>query len=488
MVNMSLRKFKIKPLSLRARFLCATSAVILALTLSYGIVAILGYLISFDKTTYTLLRSQSNLIYSLAQWQNNKIDIRVPPNFTLNNPTLVIIYDDHGQVLWRQRDVPNVEQLIHQDWLRKEGLYEIDTDIKETRQLLYNNPEYNTKLNDMNNDDEPLTHSVSVNQYSESEHLPPLTIVVVDTLPQDLQKTGLVWEWFGYVLLANLILVIPLLWLAAYWSLRPIKSLVSQISGLEKGERETLDENPPAELRGLVRNLNILLTNERKRYSKYRTTLSDLTHSLKTPLAVIQSTLRLLRSGKQMNIEQAEPIMLEQIGRISQQVGYYLHRASMQGDENLILREISSVPSIIDSLASALHKVYLHKGVSITVDISPEITWLGQPNDFMEVMGNVMENACKYCLEFVEVTAAVGQDSLTITVDDDGPGVPENKRNVIFIRGQRADTLRPGQGLGLSIAVDIIDQYDGEISIIDSPLGGARVIVTFRQQMVIEDS
>lgn len=488
MVNMSLRKFKIKPLSLRARFLCAASAVILALTLSYGIVAILGYLISFDKTTYTLLRSQSNLIYSLAQWQNNKIDIRVPPNFTLNNPTLVIIYDDHGQVLWRQRDVPNVEQLIHQDWLRKEGLYEIDTDIKETRQLLYNNPEYNTKLNDMNNDDEPLTHSVSVNQYSESEHLPPLTIVVVDTLPQDLQKTGLVWEWFGYVLLANLILVIPLLWLAAYWSLRPIKSLVSQISGLEKGERETLDENPPAELRGLVRNLNILLTNERKRYSKYRTTLSDLTHSLKTPLAVIQSTLRLLRSGKQMNIEQAEPIMLEQIGRISQQVGYYLHRASMQGDENLILREISSVPSIIDSLASALHKVYLHKGVSITVDISPEITWLGQPNDFMEVMGNVMENACKYCLEFVEVTAAVGQDSLTITVDDDGPGVPENKRNVIFIRGQRADTLRPGQGLGLSIAVDIIDQYDGEISIIDSPLGGARVIVTFRQQMVIEDS
>lgn len=83
--------------------MCATSAVILALTLSYGIVAILGYLISFDKTTYTLLRSQSNLIYSLVQWQNNKIDIRVPPNFTLNNPTLIIIYNENGQVLWRQR-------------------------------------------------------------------------------------------------------------------------------------------------------------------------------------------------------------------------------------------------------------------------------------------------------------------------------------------------------------------------------------------------
>ncbi len=488
MANMWLSKFKFKPLSLRARFLCATSAAILALTLSYGIVAILGYLISFDKTTYTLLRSQSNLIYSLAQWQNNKIDIRVPPNFTLNNPTLVIIYDEQGLVLWRQRDVPSVERLIRNDWLKKEGLYEIDTDIRETRQLLDDTPEFNTKLDDMDNDDEPLTHSVSVNQYAASENLPPLTIVVVDTLPQDLQNTGLVWEWFGYVLLANLILVIPLLWLAAYWSLRPIKSLVSQLSSLEKGERDTMDENPPYELRGLVRNLNILLTNERKRYSKYRTTLSDLTHSLKTPLAVLQSTLRLLRSGKQMNIEQAEPIMLEQIGRISQQVGYYLHRASTQGDENMMLREISSVPSILDSLASALHKVYQHKGVSITVNVSPETTWLGQPNDFMEVMGNIMENACKYCLEFVEVSAVVGADSLTLVVDDDGPGVPESKRSLIFVRGQRADTLRPGQGLGLSIAVDIIDQYDGEIIISDSPLGGARLSVTFRQQSMIEDS
>ncbi|HGN0531307.1 TPA: two-component system sensor histidine kinase PhoQ [Providencia stuartii] len=485
---MRLKKFKFKPLSLRARFLCATSAVILALTLSYGIVAILGYLISFDKTTYTLLRSQSNLIYSLVQWQNNKIDIRVPPNFTLNNPTLIIIYNENGQVLWRQREMPNVENLIRRDWLKKEGLYEIDTDIGETRLLLQNNPEFNSKLDDMNHNDEPLTHSVSVNQYGATENLPPLTIVVVDTLPQDLQKTGLVWEWFGYVLLANLILVIPLLWLAAYWSLRPIKSLVSQISSLEKGEREMLDENPPYELRGLVRNLNNLLTNERKRYSKYRTTLSDLTHSLKTPLAVLQSTLRSLRTGKQMTIEQAEPVMLEQIGRISQQVGYYLHRASAQDDNNLMLREISSVPSLLDSLASALHKVYQNKGVSITVDISPEVTWLGQPNDFMEVMGNIMENACKYCLEFVEVTARVGDDHLVITVDDDGPGVPESQRNLIFARGQRVDTLRPGQGLGLSIAVEIIDQYDGDITISDSPLGGARVEVTFRRQEVNQDN
>ncbi len=83
---MNIKKFSLKPLSLRARFLLATAAVILSLTLSYGVVAILGYLVSFDKTNYTLLRSQSNLFYSLAQWSNNRLDIRVPPNFILNAP------------------------------------------------------------------------------------------------------------------------------------------------------------------------------------------------------------------------------------------------------------------------------------------------------------------------------------------------------------------------------------------------------------------
>ncbi len=485
---MSQKKSWFKPFSLRFRFLLATSAVILALSLSYGIVAILGYSVSFDRTTFLLLRSQSNLFYSLAQWDNNQLDIRVPPNFTLNTPSLIIIYDEKNHILWRQHEVPNIEKMIPPDWLKKAGLYELDTNLSMTRELLRDLPHYRNKLDETDDEEDILTHSVSVNQYPQSEFLPALTIVVIDPLPQDLQKTGLVWEWFGFVFLANLILVIPLLWLAAYWSLRPIKSLITQISGLEKGERETLDENPPAELHGLVRNLNNLLSNERKRNHKYLTTLSDLTHSLKTPLAVLQSTLRSLRCSKQMTIEQAEPVMLEQIGRISQQIGYYLHRATMHSDENMMMREINSVSNLLDGLISALHKVYQRKGVSITLDISPETTWLGQANDFMEIMGNVLENACKYCLEFVEVTAAITTESVTIIVDDDGPGVLKSQRDLIFVRGQRVDTLRPGQGLGLSIAADIIDQYDGEIQIADSPLGGARLIVIFRQQAVISDN
>lgn len=222
----------------------------------------------------------------------------------------------------------------------------------------------------------------------------------------------------------------------------PYSALVKQIAELEKGTREQLDENPPRELFSLVKNLNILLNNERQRYHKYRTTLTDLTHSLKTPLAVLQTTLRALRTGKEITIDQAEPIMLAQISRISQQIGYYLHRASVRSEHNLLIREVHSVPALLDGLCSALNKVYQRKGVVLTLDIPPELTFVGEKNDFMEVLGNILDNACKYCLEFVEISVQYSDHKLHLIVDDDGPCIHESKREMIFLRGQRADRMR----------------------------------------------
>ncbi|HDR2399080.1 TPA: GHKL domain-containing protein, partial [Enterobacter bugandensis] len=136
-----------------------------------------------------------------------------------------------------------------------------------------------------------------------------------------------------------------------------------------------------------------------------------------------------------------------------------------------------------------LNKVYQRKGVNISLDISPEISFVGEKNDFMEVMGNLLDNACKYCLEFVEVSARQTDNELHIIVEDDGPGIPINKRDVVFDRGQRADTLRPGQGVGLAVAREIVDQYDGKIETSESLLGGARMEVIFgRQQPTSDDS
>ena len=472
-----------KALSLRVRFLLATAAVVLVMSLAYGMVAIIGYMVTFDKNTYRVLRSESNLFFTLAQWQDNRLTIAKPERISLNFPALVFIYDNDGNLLWQQRDVPEIRNKIRRVWLNKSAFYEIDANNHTSRKVVGNDRDVQEKLDEYDTDnDDTFTHSVAVNRYAATRSLPALTIVVVDSIPQELQHSDVVWSWFSYVLLANLLLIIPLLWLAAHWSLRPIGSLASQVRELENGTRETLDPAPPQELKGLVRNLNMLLDNERQRYTRYRTTLTDLTHSLKTPLAVLQTTLRSLRGGKNLSVEQAEPIMLEQISRISQQIGYYLHRASMQADHHALKRELHSVPALLDSLCSALNKVYQRKGVVLTLDISPELIFVGEQNDFMEVMGNVLDNACKYCLEFVEITASQTDNQLQLIVEDDGPGIPENKRDLIFIRGQRADTLRPGQGLGLGLARDILEQYSGDISADASPLGGARMTVVFRRQ------
>ncbi|RWR01885.1 sensor protein PhoQ [[Pantoea] beijingensis] len=480
---LSLRK--LIPHSLRARFLLATAVVVLILSLSYGMVAVVGYMVSFDKNTYRVMRGESNLFFTLAQWQDGKLTITQPERMTLNFPTLVFIYNERGKLLWQQRDVPEIRNRIKAEWLNKPDFYEIDTNNLISRVALGNNTAAQNRLHAYDDDgNDTFTHSVAVNRYDATTNLPALTIVVVDSIPQELQHSDVVWSWFNYVLLVNLLLVIPLLWLAAHWSLRPIEALTSQVRELESGQRETLDPHPPQELRGLVRNLNLLLDNERQRYTRYRTTLSDLTHSLKTPLAVLQSTLRSLRGGKTLSVEQAEPIMLEQISRISQQIGYYLHRASMQADHNPLKRELHSVSALLDSLCSALNKVYQRKGVSLTLDVSPEISFIGDPNAFMEVMGNVLDNACKYCLEFVEITARQTENALHLVVDDDGPGIPESKRDIIFLRGQRADTLRPGQGLGLAVARDILEEYTGEIIATTSELGGARMEVVFLRQEV----
>ncbi len=473
----------ILPLSLRVRFLLATAGVVLVLSLAYGMVALVGYSVSFDKTTFRLLRGESNLFYTLARYENNKVNVEIPENLNLQSPTMALIYDKHGKLMWMQRDVPWLVDRIRPEWLKTNGFHEIEADVGSSSMLLRNDHAVMQQLNEIRqqDDDSEMTHSVAVNIYPATSHLPQMTIVVVDTIPIELKRSYMVWSWFIYVLAANLLLVIPLLWVAAWWSLRPIESLAKEVRELEEHHRETLNPETTRELTSLVQNLNRLLKSERDRYDKYRTTLTDLTHSLKTPLAVLQSTLRSLR-GNKLSVEDAEPVMLEQISRISQQIGYYLHRASMRTGSMLLSRELHAVAPLLDNLTSALNKVYQRKGVNITLDISPEISFVGEQNDFMEVLGNVLDNACKYCLEFVEVSARQTDDHLHIFVEDDGPGIPQSKRDLVFDRGQRADTLRPGQGVGLSVAREIVDQYEGKILPGDSPLGGAKMEVIFCRQ------
>lgn len=468
-------------LSLRVRYLFATSILVFILSLAYGLVAITGYIISFDKNAYKVMRGESNLFFTLASWEQDKLVIKEPQTLQLNFPTLVFIYDEHGRLLWQLQDVPEIRNKIKPSWLKSNDLHEINTNIFTALAANRNNRITKKQLENSRFKDS-FTHSVAINRYAATPTLPALIIAVVDTIPQELQHSDVVWSWFVYVLIANIIVIIPLLWIAAHWSLLPIGKLSAQLEQVEAGSRDSLDPYPPGELRGLVSNLNLLLHSERQRSLRYHTTLSDLTHSLKTPLAVLQSTLRSVRHRGQQSFEEAEPVMLDQISRISQQIGYYLNRATLKSDQTILSREVHSVPALLDSLCFALNKVYQQKGVSIAMEIPPELTFRGDKDDFMEVIGNVLDNACKYCLEFIEISSRQTENALHIYIDDDGPGIPNSKREIIFQRGQRIDTMRPGQGIGLTLAKEIVESYQGDIVIHSLEKGGTRMEVIFLKQ------
>ena len=134
------------PLSLRVRFLLATAGVVLVLSLAYGMVALVGYSVSFDKTTFRLLRGESNLFYMLARWENGAIDVDIPENLNMESPTVTLIYDERGKLLWAQRDVPWLAKRIQPEWLKRNGFHEIEADVDSSSMLLRNNHEIQEQL------------------------------------------------------------------------------------------------------------------------------------------------------------------------------------------------------------------------------------------------------------------------------------------------------------------------------------------------------
>ena len=197
----------ILPLSLRVRFLLATAAVVLVLSLSYGMVALVGYSVSFDKTTFRLLRGESNLFYTLAKWENNRISVDMPENLNQQSPTMALIYDEKGHLLWAQRDVPWLVKSIRPEWLKTNGFHEIEADLNASSTLIRNDRSLQQKLDEIRADDDEteMTHSVAINLYPATAQMPQLTIVVIDTIPVELKRSYMVWSWFVYVLAANLL-------------------------------------------------------------------------------------------------------------------------------------------------------------------------------------------------------------------------------------------------------------------------------------------
>lgn len=276
------------------------------------------------------------------------------------------------------------------------------------------------------------------------------------------------WGWLSGVL----VLVVLLQFVILRWGLRPLDRLARDLRRIEKGKEERLRGEYPQEVQAVTDNLNRLIQSERQQRERYRNTLGDLAHSLKTPLAVIHGA-----GSEQQTLDNYRQLVDEQTQRMGQIVQYQLARAVRA--QGKVLSKPVEIEPIISRIARALEKVYARKEMAVTLEIKPELRFGGDERDLMEVLGNLMENAFKYGLSEVQVTACQEGEWVVVDVADDGPSVSPERRHAILERGARLDSSTPGQGLGLSVAMDIVSSYDGALEVSDSELGGAN----FRVQL-----
>lgn len=278
------------------------------------------------------------------------------------------------------------------------------------------------------------------------------------------------WAYLGGAGVLLLILQIVMV----RWSFRPLRRVISDLGRVERGEADRLDGAYPREVTVLTENLNGFIESEREHLLRYRNTLGDLAHSLKTPLAVLRSRLEADEDPKALRED-----VRQQVARMDQIVAYQLSRAATSGHQRFAA-PIEITPHA-EELVSGLEKVYASKGAYCEFELDPQARFHGEQGDLLELMGNLVENAFKWARQRVllstrSIPGAPGRrPGLMLAVDDDGPGIPEERIASLLQRGVRGDERVQGHGIGLAIVQDIVRAYQGQLSVTRSEeLGGAR--------------
>ncbi len=258
------------------------------------------------------------------------------------------------------------------------------------------------------------------------------------------------------------------------YGLKPLRHLRRELSQIRRGNSEHIDGEFPVEIMPVADELNLLINANTEVVERARTQVGNLAHALKTPLSVLANEAR-LNQGKLANK------VGEQTEVMRTQVELYLDRARRAARAHSI-GAATDIKQACDGLAKILMRINMDRGLLIDVECPAELKFRGEKQDFEEMLGNLMENASKWADREIQVTArAVSAKSadernwLTVSVGDDGPGLPSETRQEALIRGRRLDETKPGTGLGLSIVAETAAMYDGTIKLNESELGGLLV-------------
>lgn len=258
------------------------------------------------------------------------------------------------------------------------------------------------------------------------------------------------------------------------WGLQPLRKVSTELSAIESGQQESVKGAYPSELQLLTDSINSLIAHEHKQQKRYRNGLADLAHSLKTPLAVLQGAIH--SDDDETSRRKA---IQEQIDRIDNIIQYQLRRAATAGSSPGM--GMIALRPLADRIVNTVAKAYRNKQPEISVQIDDSIGLRIDEGDLMELLGNLVDNAFKWCRQRIQLSAAYHDHQVVIQVIDDGPGIQPDQIARILERGVRADQSTPGHGIGLAIVRDIVQVYGGELAIENHPAGGACITLRLKK-------
>lgn len=447
-------------LSISQRLSLSAAIALVALFVAAGILLDRAFALSMETLVRDKLKLHTYVLLALAEYRDGRIDMpAVLSEQRFNTPDSGLIafigVEDEG-VVWRSRSAQGRQFRLP---------------VVASGEWLFGRAQ----------DSQGNQYYVSVygTRWQQREQQQAITFSVVeDKHSYDIR----VYEFRRAIVIALLLFCVSILvlqFLVVRWSMRPLKQAARDVDAMNEGRMDSLQEAYPAELLALTDSLNRLVSNERRQRERYRDTLADLSHSLKTPLTILQG---LAQDHDEQGVALDRDAVLHAVarhgGRMREIIDYQLQRASARQ------QNVSSAPTkirpLLQSVVAALDKVYFEKKVDCVLRVDDLLTLRCDENDVVEVLGNVLDNAYKHCSKCVRVSASTEQGYFQICIEDDGAGIPVARRRDILQRGVRLDTRAEGQGFGLAIVADIVAAYEGEITIKESQWGGARFDIRLR--------
>ncbi len=435
-----------KPISLRKRFFVNTVLVALAIMMVSALLIDVSYRKELEMAAQEKLKLYVFNLLSVAEYQNESLHLPLVltnPGFNTEQGDLwALVLNNQNTPLWQSLSLTHIPAALPKS--PAVGQW------KFSRQQVAGT--------------EYITTSYAINwEGKETYHL---IVAENSKFLNGLIQGFRIWLLMGFLIITITLLSIQL-WVLKL-AFRPIGQLEKEIANLEKGEQARLEENYPLELAGVSRNLNALIEKEYSQREKYRASMADLAHSLKTPVAIIKAELTSLPDNPTLN---------DALIRINDTIEYQLRRAVISGHN--LLSKGTDIKITLELVLTALEKIYQTKLIRVQCEVDASLHFPGDENDLMEIFGNLLDNAFKHARHNIKISVSQSLTALEISVEDDGVGIPEKQIDTIFNRGKRLDETNSGQGIGLAIVQNIVLGYHGHIELTRSPMDGAKFILKF---------